>query len=266
MIGLAPAQLATIVSGGLVGMTLGLFGGGGSVLAVPILVHAAGVEPHAAMATSAVAVAASAVGNLVPHARGGRLKWRCALVFSLFGVPGALIGAQVARAVDGERLLALFGVVMVAAGLAMLRGRRTDGDPNVMLTAGSASRLLPWLAGVGLGVGLLSGFFGVGGGFLIVPGLMLATGMPIAQAVGASLIGVAALGAATAASHAASGLVDWPLAGLFLAGALVGGALGARVGQSLAANKQLFDRLFAGLLITAGAAISAKGAWSLLGD
>ena len=98
--------------------------------------------------------------------------------------------------------------------------RRGEGDPEVRLTKASAPVLLPWLLGIGFAVGLFSGFFGIGGGFLIVPGLMLATSMPLPMAIGTSLVAVSAFGAATAASYAASGLIDWPLAGLFILAAL----------------------------------------------
>jgi uncharacterized membrane protein YfcA len=174
--------LLSIGSGSLVGFTLGLIGGGGSILAVPLLVYVVGVRsPHVAIGTSALAVAASATVNLFGHARADTVKWRCALVFALSGVAGAAGGAQLGKMVDGSRLLMLFGVLMVVVGLAMLRPRKSGGNPNVMLTRESMPRLLPWLIGVGFLVGALSGFFGIGGGFLIVPGLMGATAMPADQ-------------------------------------------------------------------------------------
>ncbi|RFC62751.1 sulfite exporter TauE/SafE family protein [Fulvimarina endophytica] len=257
----APAMLAAATgSGSLVGLVLGLFGGGGSILAVPLLVYVVGIaSPHVAIGTSAVAVAASALGNLVPHARAGRVKWRCATVFALAGVAGSLAGAAAAKAVDGERLLALFGLVMVGVGLAMMRRRDMAGDPAVRLTRESATRLLPMLIGIGFAVGLFSGFFGIGGGFLIVPGLVLATGMPLAYAIGTSLVGVAAFGAATAGSYAVSGLVDWPVAALFVAGGLVGGFAGSALGARLASQKQALGLAFAGLVVAVGLFILAKG-------
>ncbi|GGE16781.1 UPF0721 transmembrane protein [Aureimonas endophytica] len=262
----APVMLAAATgSGGLVGLVLGLFGGGGSILAVPLLVYVVGIaSPHVAIGTSAVAVAASALGNLVPHARAGRVKWRCAAVFALAGVAGSLAGAAAAKAVDGERLLALFGLVMIGVGLAMMRRRGTAGDPAVRLTWESAPRLLPMLVGIGFAVGLFSGFFGIGGGFLIVPGLVLATGMPLAYAIGTSLVGVAAFGAATAGSYALSGLVDWPVAALFVAGGLVGGWAGTALGTRLASHKQTLGLAFAGLVVAVGLFIVAKGSGALL--
>lgn len=251
-------------SGTIVGLVLGLVGGGGSILAVPLLVYIVGVRsPHLAIGTSAVAVSASALGNLVPHWRAGNVRWRCAAVFSGAGILGAFAGAAAAKALDGQKLLALFGVVMVVVAAVMLRRRAAGGNPNVRLCSETARELLPLLLGIGFAVGLFSGFFGIGGGFLIVPGLMLATDMPLAVAIGTSLVGVAAFGAATAASYAASGLVDWWLAGLFMLGGLPGGFFGAWLGRVLAARKQMLATIFAGVVIVVGLYIVARGLLAL---
>ena len=251
-------------SGGIVGLVLGLVGGGGSILAVPLLVYAVGVtSAHVAIGTSAVAVSASALGNLLPHWRAGNVKWRCAAVFAAAGMLGAFAGAAVAKALNGQKLLALFGVVMVAVGALMLRRREAGGNPDVDLSAETARELVPYLVGIGFVVGLCSGFFGIGGGFLIVPGLMLATGMPLTFAIGTSLVGVAAFGAATAVSYAISGLVDWPLAGLFVLGGVLGGLSGARLGKALAARKQLLGIVFASLVIVVGLYIVVRGLLAL---
>lgn len=264
MPGLETAGLAT-GSGGIVGVILGLVGGGGSILAVPLLTYVVGVSsPHIAIGTSALAVSVSAAGNLLPHWRAGNVKWRCAGAFSLAGVLGALVGSAVAKAVDGQSLLALFGLVMLAVGGLMLRERQGGGDPDVRLTAKTAPVLLPWLLGIGVAVGLFSGFFGIGGGFLIVPGLILATGMPLTSAIGTSLVAVSAFGAATAASYAVSGLIDWPLAGLFILGGVLGGFVGASLGRALADRKRALTVTFAGLVIVVGLYIVARGAPALL--
>ena len=120
----------------------------------------------------------------------------------------------------------------------MLRERESSEDTDVRLTTDTAKELLPLLLGIGFVVGFFSGFFGVGGGFLIVPGLILATGMPLASAIGTSLVAITALGVATAASYAWSWLVDWPVAALFVLGGLAGGVAGVRVGQALAERKR----------------------------
>ena len=258
-----PDLLAT-GSGALVGLVLGLVGGGGSILAVPLLIYVVGVSsPHVAIGTSALAVSVSALGNLLPHWRAGNVKWRCAAVFAAAGVLGALVGSTVAKALEGDKLLALFGVVMVVVGIAMLRRRAIGGNPDVRLTSETAKELLPLLLGIGFGVGLFSGFFGIGGGFLIVPGLVLATGMPLTSAIGTSLVAVSAFGAATAASYAVSGLIDWWLAGLFALGGLIGGVGGVQLGRVLAARKQALNTFFASLVIVVGVYVVSRGLFVL---
>ncbi|ACB78308.1 protein of unknown function DUF81 [Methylorubrum populi BJ001] len=265
MPGLLTSGLAT-GSGGVVGVILGLVGGGGSILAVPLLTYVVGVSsPHVAIGTSALAVSVSAAGNLVSQWRAGNVKWRCAAVFSAAGILGALAGSAAAKAVDGQSLLALFGVVMLVVGGLMLRKRRGEGDPEVRLTKISAPVLLPWLLGIGFAVGLFSGFFGIGGGFLIVPGLMLATSMPLPMAIGTSLVAVSAFGAATAASYAVSGLIDWPVAGLFILGGVLGGLVGAGLGRRLSQHKRALTLTFAGLVILVGLYVVARGVLPLLG-
>ncbi len=220
---------------------------------MPLLVYVVGVaSPHAAIGTAAVAVTANAAAGLIGHARAGRVKWRCALVFALAGMVGAAVGAELGKAIDGKRLLVLFGLLMVGVGLSMLRRRRVAEAPDVRLTRDSAAILLPRLLPIGLGVGLAAGFFGIGGGFLIVPGLIAATAMPLAYAVGTSLVVVTALGMTTAISYAASGLVAWELAALLVSGGAVGSVIGLLLGRRLAARKGLLEKLFAAVVIAVG--------------
>jgi uncharacterized membrane protein YfcA len=234
-----------LASGSLVGFSLGLVGGGGSILAVPLLIYLVGVsDPHVAIGTSALAVAANAAANLANHARAGNVKWRCALVFALAGVVGAFLGSSLGKIVEGQKLLALFAIVMMVVGALMLKGRSGVGDPTVQLNREN----LPKLLGSGLATGALSGFFGIGGGFLIVPALIFATGMPILYAVGSSLVAVAAFGLTTAANYALSGLVDWPLAALFISGGVLGGLLGAHSANALAGRKGALNTVFAALI------------------
>lgn len=245
--------ILSIGSGSLVGFTLGLVGGGGSILAVPLLVYVVGVSsPHVAIGTSAIAVAASAAANLIGHSRANTVKWSCAMVFAISGIAGAAGGAHLGKLVDGTRLLTLFGVLMIAVGVLMLRPRKSGGDPDVRLTRDNMTKLLPLLIGTGLLVGGLSGFFGIGGGFLIVPGLIGATAMPLINAIGSSLVSVTAFGATTAASYAWSGLVDWPIAGLFVIGGTLGGLIGTRLARHLAQYKHALSLTFSGIVIVVG--------------
>ena len=246
--------LLALASGGLIGLVLGLVGGGGSILAVPLLVYVVGVgSAHAAIGTAAVAVTANAFAALVGHARAGRVKWPCAAVFSIAGVVGAALGAALGKAMDGKQLLLLFGLLMVGVGLSMLRKRRAAEAPDVRLTRASAAMLLPRLVPIGLVVGFASGFFGIGGGFLIVPGLMAATAMPLVYAVGTSLVVVTALGSTTALSYASSGLVDWTITAALVAGGAGGIAAGMMLGRRLSARKGLLEKIFAAVVICVGA-------------
>lgn len=255
----AATILATLVSGGVIGLILGLVGGGGSILAVPLLIYVVGVgSPHAAIGTAAVAVTVNALASLIGYARAGRVKWRCASVFAISGMIGAALGAELGKAFDGKRLLVLFGLLMIGVGLSMLRKRRTAEAPNVRLTRDSAATLLPRLVPIGLGVGLAAGFFGIGGGFLIVPGLILATAMPLPFAIGTSLVVVSALGLTTATSYAVSGLVNWGVTGLLVAGGVVGTTAGIALGKVLSARKGLLERGFAAVVIAMGTYIIAS--------
>ena len=248
--------LLPLLAGIPMGLAIGLVGGGGSLLAVPLLVYVVGIaSPHVAIATAAIAVALNAAAGVLNHARIGNIKWPCALVFGAAGIVGAALGAQAGKAVDGSRLLAAFGVLMIVVGALLLRPRRTPPQPNVRLSAETASYLLPRLIPIGFGVGLLAGFFGIGGGFLIVPGLMLATAMPLGIAIGTSLVIVTALGAATAAAYAWSGFVDWPLTTLLVLGGAVGSTLGMRLARRLAERRRLLEIGFACVVMTIGAAV-----------
>lgn len=258
-------DLLSIGSGGLVGFTLGLIGGGGSILAVPLLVYVVRVgSPHLAIGTSAVAVAVSALLNLVGHARAGTVKWRCASVFAVTGIAGSAVGAAIGKMIDGQKLLLLFGALMIVIGLAMLRPRKGGDDPDVRLSRNSARQMLPPLVGTALGVGSLSGFFGIGGGFLIVPGLVAATGMPLINAIGSSLLSVSAFGATAAASYAVSGLVDWRISGYFILGGLIGGLFGNLLSRRLASQKRTLNLVFAGVVVAVGVYVAVRGVMVLV--
>ena len=253
-------DLLTTASGLLVGFVLGLIGGGGSVLAVPLLVYLVGVpSPHVAIGTSAVAVAVSALANLAGHARAGNVKWPCSLVFAVAGVAGAALGSTLGKAFDGQKLLLLFGVLMIVIAGFMFWNRDHSGDVSVRLTRRSAPRLMPLLLAYGVGVGVLSGFFGIGGGFLVVPGIMAATGMPMIYAVGSSLVSVFAFGLTTAANYAISGLIDWVLVAFFIGGGVAGGVAGRFAARRLAAHRQSLAIVFAGIVAAVGAYVVWRG-------
>ncbi len=248
-------DLFSVASGVLVGLVLGVLGGGGSILAVPLLLYFVGIkDPHVAIGTSAVAVSASALVNLVLHARKGNIKWPCAVAFALSGSVGALVGAALGKAVNGQKLLLAFAAAMIGVGISMLLRKADAGEVDVRISPRLAARLIP----TGFFTGMASGFFGIGGGFLIVPGLIGATNMIMLHAVGSSLVAVTAFGAATAASYAMSGLVLWHVAGLFILGGLVGGLLGQRVAAALADRKGALTTVFASFIFATAAYIVWK--------
>ncbi|MBA1191029.1 sulfite exporter TauE/SafE family protein [Pseudomonas entomophila] len=229
-------------AGSLVGLTLGLVGGGGSILAVPLMVYLVGIsDPHIAIGTSALAVAVNAAVNLVNHARQGHVKWPCALVFTGVGLAGAFVGSTVGKAVSGQQLLTLFACLMLIVAVLTLRHRNTLEDPTVTLGRNNAFRL----STAGALTGAVSGFFGIGGGFLVVPGLIATTHMPALIAVGSSLVAVTAFGLMTAFNYARSGLVDWPLALSFIIGGAMGGIIGAWLASRLSQRRGALNVLSA---------------------
>lgn len=232
-------------SGLLVGFTLGLAGGGGSLLAVPLLVYLVGVKnPHIAIGTSAFAVAVNAAMGLFHHVRAGHVNWRCGGIYAAAGVFGAFLGSTAGKAFNGQKLLFLFALVMLGVGALMLRGRGHVGDPHVQCDGSRMPKVLSF----GFGTGLFSGFFGIGGGVLIVPGLLASTGMSMLNAVGTSLVAVTAFGFTTAFNYAFSGLVDWPLAGVFILAGVTGSLFGTRVARRLADVRGLLNTVFAGII------------------
>lgn len=241
----AVQQLLSIISGGIVGFSLGLIGGGGSILAVPLLLYLVGYhDPHVVLGTTALAVALTAFANLLPHWRAGNVRWQAAIAFAIPGALGAAVGASIGKAVGGKQLLFLFAILMLGVAVNMVRKRRKTA-PRPERTGWAMVR---WVVPISLVVGLLAGFFGIGGGFLIVPGLMLATGMPILTAVGTSLVSVGAFGTTTAITYALAGKVNWLIAIEYFGGGILGGWLGARLATRLGARKQVLSRIFAGVV------------------
>jgi uncharacterized protein len=238
-------HLLAIASGGIVGFSLGLIGGGGSILAVPLLLYVAGVaDAHAAIGTSAIAVAANAFANLLSHARGGHVRWPSAILFASVGVVGAITGSTVGKHVDGRQLLTLFAALMMVIAFLMQRRRQLLEGAAPAWSAPVVAKL----SAVGLSVGTLSGFFGIGGGFLIVPGLVFASGMATIDAIGSSLLSVGAFSLVTAGNYASSGLLLWNVAAEFILGGIVGGLVGTRLAMRLSRNRILLNRMFGGVL------------------
>jgi uncharacterized protein len=245
MIGTEPLLLAAL-GGMLIGLLLTLFGGGGSVLATPWLIYVVGLtDTHAAIGTSAAAVAVNAATGLAAQAQAGRVKWPCAIVFGFSGLAGSLVGAQLAKHVDGKALLMWFAVAMIAIALSMLMPKKSAGNPDVYLTPPMVLKLAP----VGLLAGLAAGFFGIGGGFLIAPGLMAATGMTLANASASSLVSVSLFGGATSMSYAASGQLVWPLFGALVAGGAAGTLAALPLANRLESHVGLARTFFALMVI-----------------
>jgi uncharacterized protein len=207
----------------LIGVALGLLGGGGSILTLPILTYGIGMETKPAIAASLFVVGVTSVVGAVAHARVGRIQWRTGLVFGAAGMAGAFVGGRGAAYVPGGVLMILFAMMMIATAIAMLRGRRG--------VAGSRRRELPVgkVIAEGVVVGLVTGIVGAGGGFLVVPALVLLGGLPMAVAVGTSLVVIAMKSFAGLAGYLGHVDVDWPMTLAVTAAAVVGILLGGRL-------------------------------------
>jgi uncharacterized membrane protein YfcA len=242
-----------ILCGVLVGFTLGLIGGGGSIMATPLLLYVVGLQPHVAIGTGAFAVSVNAFINFAGHAWSRNVQWRPAILFAVFGVAGAAMGSSLGKTFDAQRLLFLFAVLMVVVGVLILRRAAGRGEMGAALRDRSASGALAKIAAAALLVGTLSGFFGIGGGFLIVPGLLLSTQMPMILAVGSSLLAVGSFGLTTAINYAVSGLVDWLVAAEYIGGGIIGGFLGMRLSIYLAPRRAALNKTFAGFVFVVAA-------------
>ena len=252
--------LVGILSGALVGLVLGLIGGGGSILCVPLLLYAVGVaDPHLAIGTSSLAVAAGAFINLVGHIHRGTVRGAIACLFTAAGVLGAALGSQAGKAFDGRWLMACFAVLIALVGVMMLKFRFAPSMPAVQLDRRNVGGLLA----AGGTTGVICGLFGIGGGFLIVPGLMYAGRLPILQAVGSSLVAVTAFGFTTALNYARAGWVDWRLAGLLVLGSTFGGMLGIRLAERLCAQKGRMQLWFAAITFVVAAYMLYRSVHSL---
>jgi len=223
--------LVAALFGLLIGLSLGVLGGGGSILTVPVLVYVIGESAHRATAASLVIVGISALTGMAVHARAGRVRLRSGALFGVIGVAGSVAGAQLSGSVDPQLLLALFAGLMLAAAVAMLRRTRRTDPLAADRIPGATPR--PSALRIGMAataVGLITGFFGVGGGFIVVPALVLALGYAMPVAVGTSLLVIAINSAAALVTRLAAGAqLDWSVILLFSATAAIGSIAGSLV-------------------------------------
>ncbi|EHR50849.1 putative permease [Saccharomonospora marina XMU15] len=217
----------TIAAAVFIGLALGVLGGGGSILTVPILVYLAGVDAKQAIAMSLFVVGVTSAIGAISHARAGRVRWRTGLVFGAAGMAGAYGGGRLAEFIPGVWLLVGFGLMMIATAVAMIRGRRTRGGAEAPKVHGEMP--VGKVIAEGVVVGLVTGLVGAGGGFLVVPALALLGGLPMGVAVGTSLVVIAMKSFAGLAGYLASVEINWPLALAVTGAAVVGGVIGGRL-------------------------------------
>ncbi|WAZ26652.1 sulfite exporter TauE/SafE family protein [Streptomyces cinnabarinus] len=211
---------AVVAASLLIGVSLGILGGGGSILTVPILIYLAGMETKEAIATSLFVVGVTSAAGVVSHARAGRVRWRTGLLFGLAGMTGAYAGGRLAGFIPGTVLLIAFALMMIATAVAMIRGRRKAST--------KAHHELPVLHVLldGIVVGLVTGLVGAGGGFLVVPALALLGGLAMTVAVGTSLLVISMKSFAGLAGYLTTVHIDWGFASVVTAAAVVGSLLG----------------------------------------
>jgi hypothetical protein len=238
--------LLAIPFGLAIGILLGLLGGGGSILAVPVLVYALGEPVKQATTESLLVVGITALAGALAAARARRVSWRVGFGFAAAGAAGSVLGTWLNRAVDSRAILLAFAALLVAAAAAMAGPRpvRNQREPSA----------LSWrILGAGLATGVLTGFFGVGGGFVIVPALMLVAGLPLGLAVGTSLLVIGLTSAAALGAHLASGGIDVVLAVAFAAAASAGAVAGTHLHGRV--PDSVLRRAFAVLLVAIASAL-----------
>ena len=246
--------------GFLIGVSLGALGGGGSILAVPALVYAAGQTPKHATTTSLVLVTLTAMMGIVPHWRTGRVRFAAGTIFGLAGVGGSLLGSHWNKAADPNVLLLAFSGLMLVAAYGMWR--RTNRTPECppILSVGAAAAppaatrpvridalTVVKVVIAGSIVGLLTGFFGVGGGFVIVPALVLALGFTMPEAIGTSLLVITINSAVALTTRLHSGAIEWGTMIPFTIASLIGVIVGSRVASKY--DSSSLQRWFVGLLV-----------------
>ncbi|PND54614.1 permease [Mycobacterium sp. ENV421] len=222
-----------LVLGALIGVLLGLLGGGGSILAVPALVFGLKLGIQQAIPISLIVVAAASAVAVLPKIRARQVRWRMAGIFAAAGIPATIAGSALGRHLPQSALIVGFAIVMVIAGIRMLTDQGAKGTAcEVRSGQVNWRRCTPRSLAAGLLVGLLTGLFGVGGGFLIVPAMVVVLGVEMSTAVGTSLLVIIANSVAGIFSHLQAISVDWLLTGVFVAAAmaasLIAGYLGTR--------------------------------------
>lgn len=241
----------SLLFGAVIGVLLGLLGGGGSILAVPVLVYALGLDVAQAIPVSLIVIAvASAVGAL-PKVRANQVQWRLAAIFAAAGIPATFLGAAVGKHLPQHAILVGFAVV-IAAGIRMLRD---NGGTGIACTVGNEGinwrRCAPRSIPAGLVVGFLTGLFGVGGGFLIIPVLVLMLGVEMPIAVGTSLLIITANSAAAVLSHLRGAHIDWAITTAFVVTAIVGSLIAGHLGSTV--NTSRLQHWFAYLVLAVAA-------------
>lgn len=226
-----------------VGLALGLLGGGGSILAVPVLVHLMGIPPSVAIPMSLPVVGAAAAVGAAARARSGQLRLRLAAPFALVTIGASYAAARLGLGIADRPRMIVFGVTMFAAAFAMWRRASRMGAVEPAAEARSIVQVIP----AGLAVGTLTGVVGVGGGFLIVPALTGVLGLPMAQATATSLAVIALNTVAAGWGYVGHVTIDWRLTGIVIAASLVGMAIGTRLAPRIAART--LTRSFAVFLV-----------------
>jgi uncharacterized protein len=242
------------VSGLLIGFALGLVGGGAGSLSVPLLLYFVKVgDAHMAIGTTAAAIAATALVNLVSYARAGLVRWRTGAVFAAAGMTGAFAGSRWSLRVDSGALMLLLAAIVVIVALFMFSPVRAGG--GIADTPGGTPGRGFATAGAGVAVGGVAGFFGISGGFLSVPALHFIARVPMLEAVASSLVSVVAFGSMTATNYAIAGKVSVPLALALVAGGSVGGRAGMWTAKAIALRGHSLRRVFAAVLLLIAAYI-----------
>lgn len=255
-----PTILLAISLSLLIGVSLGLLGGGGSILTVPIMIYALGVEEKSAIASSLLVVGATSAVAVIAHARAGNVVWRTALIFAAAGMAGAFAGGKVAKFLPASLLLVLFAVIMFATAFFMWRGRKA---PQKATTRAPGEGLpIGIILLEGLVVGLVTGLVGAGGGFLVVPALALLGGLPMQKAVGSSLVVIALKSFAGFAGYVSHVEVNWTLTGIVTAAAIAGSFVGARLARKV--DQETLRKGFAVFVLTMAVFLLGKQAQALL--